>query len=97
VVNDIENDTRSAYLIANGVVSDLPTVPHYPVFPGYARGLNDSDQIVGSYLNGQSFLATPGPGTGLGSPARLGAGRDGPPATPEKNQTVIGIHFVFTA
>src|SRR5437763_2908214 len=30
-------------------------------FFGFARGLNDADQIVGSYVNGQGFLATPVP------------------------------------
>jgi probable HAF family extracellular repeat protein len=65
VVNDSESNTRTAYLIANGVISVLPpTLPHDTLFEGFARGLNDSDQIVGSfgYFEGnQSFLATPVP------------------------------------
>ena len=61
LVNDLEGDSRSAYLIANGVISDLPVPLHYSSFPGYARGLNDSDQIVGSYLATHGFLATPVP------------------------------------
>ena len=49
------------YLVADGVMSFLPPSPHSIVFDGYARGLNDSDQIVGSFLGDRGFLATPVP------------------------------------
>ena len=38
----------------------LPFLPHESQFAGVGRGLNDSDQIVGSYIT-QGFLATPVP------------------------------------
>jgi len=59
------------FVVANGIPTFLPPWPPGPpgslgniFFTGFARGMNDSDQIVGIYPgdNGnQSFLATPVP------------------------------------
>ena len=51
-------------LIKEGVASLLPPFPQGFAFTDFARGLNDSDQIVGTYLGqagSQGFLATPLP------------------------------------
>ena len=58
----------ATFLVKNGVLNPLPPFPVFPhgpdFFAGFARGLNDSDQIVGTYLGSagdHGFLATPVP------------------------------------
>jgi hypothetical protein len=52
-------------LVKNGTFNPLPPFgPGFSFFPGFARGLNDSDEIVGSYdgaFGSHGFLATPVP------------------------------------
>ena len=55
-----DTSTPTTYLVKNGVANELTTFFPFAHFPGFARGLNDSDQIVGSYSS-YGFLATPVP------------------------------------